>query len=184
MENQLKVINKQEDPLETIKTLMEDLPMITSADVRRLEKAAREKDKAHLTEFLRQYETQVAETYRISYEKRYEEMTNQFAAVFNIVFWYTLIFSEETWIDKDNLKGFIDDFNVTYAMVGKGELSETQMREDLKKYEVNIKDQFVDPFLWVRDERNRLNKLTEAYTAIVNKFHNIVSHIQAKFNLK
>lgn len=183
MEDPLKVINK-EDPLEVIKSMIDDLPMITRDDVRRLEKAAREKDKAHLTEFLKQYENQVAETYRIAYERKYEQMTNQFAAVFNLVFWYTLIFSEDTWVNKDNLKGFIDDFNVTYAMVGTGELSEIQMREDLKKEEVNIKDEFIDPFLWVRDERNRLNKIADTYNAIVDKFHNIITKIQSKYNLK
>lgn len=183
MENQLKDINKK-DPLEIIKEYFNDLPMITKEDVRRLEKAAREKNKAHLSEFLKQYEYQIAETYRIAYEKKYEDMTNQFAAVFDIVFWYTLIFSEDCWVSKEKLEGFISDFNVTYAMVGKGELTEKQMREDLQKEGVNIKDDFVDPFLWVREERNRLNKITDAYTKIVEKFHSIITFIQSKFNLK
>ena len=58
------------------------------------------------------------------------------------------------------------------------------MREDLQKEGVNIKDDFVDPFLWVREERNRLNKITDAYTKIVEKFHSIITFIQSKFNLK
>ena len=61
---------------------MEDLPIITREDIRRLEKAAREKDKKHLREFLAQYENQVADAYIKEMQRKYVKMTEDFADSF------------------------------------------------------------------------------------------------------
>lgn len=153
---------------------MDDQPIITRDDIRRLEKAAREKDKNHLRTFLAQYENQVADTYRLAYEKRFEEMTEDFSDTFLTVMMYCLIYSEETLINKDNIKGFIEDVNVSYTMLGKGELKEVELKDQLIKDGVSLSTRMVDPFNWIRKERDRLNIQYEHYKEAIEKIHKYI----------
>lgn len=157
---------------------MEDLPIITRYDIRRLEKAAREKDKKHLNDFLKQFENQTADTYRKAYDSQYTKTTEDFADVFTTIMVYNLFFSDETLIDKSNIHRFIDDMNATFILLGKGELSEKEIKESLQNEGIAISDRLVDPFSLVREERNRLNELYSKYDKALDDLYKCLNKLK------
>lgn len=150
---------------------MEDLPIITREDIRRLEKAAREKDKKHLKEFLAQYENQVADAYIKEMQRKYVKMTEDFADSFLTVLMYCATLSEDCKVDKDNIQGFIKDVNVTFEMLGKGEIGEEEMKKALSDEGVTLSDRIVDPFSLIRDELTRLDNLFTKYDDLIDQLH-------------
>lgn len=100
-------------------------------EIRRLEKAAREKDKKHLFEWTIQFENQVAEMLRKEYEQAYQDELASSVDTFLIAVAYTAKFSETTNLNKDTLPEFMNDLLVTVDMFSTGEYKPEEYRKIL-----------------------------------------------------
>ena len=98
-------------------------------ELRRLEKAAREKDKRHLADWAMQYDNQI----RLEYEKAYHEEINHSINVFLTAVAYTAHFSEETKLGKKKLPEFMEDLFVSIDMFRTGEYKPEEYKEELEK---------------------------------------------------
>ena len=125
-----------------IKNFMNELPkntITTKEEIRRLEKAARNKDKRKLWEWAIQFENQIKQ----EYEKNYEEDLGNSIDIMCLALAYTLSFNEKTKFGVDRLTDFLDDFFVTVDMFSSGEYSPEDYAKQLEKkgiYFENIKD--------------------------------------------
>ena len=109
-------------------------------ELRRLEKAAREKDKKHLFEWAIQFEDQVAEILRKDYESYYQEEVANTIDNFLIAIAYTLHFSETTQLNKDVLPEFMDDLLVSIDMFKLGEYNPKEYKDILAKQGIMFDD--------------------------------------------
>lgn len=98
-------------------------------ELRRLEKAAREKDKRHLADWAKQYDNQI----RLEYEKAYHEEIDHSINVFLTAVAYTAHFSEETKLGKKKLPEFMEDLFVSIDMFRTGEYKPEEYKEELEK---------------------------------------------------
>lgn len=115
--------------------------LVGREELRRLEKAAREKDKKKLIEWLTQFENQVNNNLRIIYETMYQdEVQNSVQNALTAIV-YSLYYSEETYIDKDNLADFMSDLFITLDMFRTGEYTPKDYEEELAKENI-----FVDKY--------------------------------------
>lgn len=125
-----------------IKNFITELPkdtITTREEIRRLEKAARDKDKRKLWEWAIQFENQIKQ----EYEKNYEEDLGTSIDIMYLALAYTLSFNEKTKFGADRLTDFLDDFFVTVDMFSTGEYSPEDYAKQLEKkgiYFDNIKD--------------------------------------------
>ena len=125
-----------------IKNFITELPkdtITTREEIRRLEKAARDKDKRKLWEWSIQYENQIKK----EYEKIFEEDLGNSIDIMCLALAYTLSFNEKTKFGVDRLTDFLDDFFVTVDMFSSGEYSPEDYAKQLEKkgiYFDNIKD--------------------------------------------
>lgn len=103
--------------------------ILNRTELRRLEKAAREKDKRHLVEWANQYDNQI----RLEYEKAYQDEINHSINVFLTAVAYTAHFSEETHLGKKKLPSFMSDLFVTIDMFRTGEYKPEEYKEELEK---------------------------------------------------
>lgn len=125
-----------------VKNFMHELPKntITSRDeIRRLEKAARDKDRKKLWEWAIQFENQIKQ----EYEKNYEQDLGDSIDIMCLALAYTLSYNEKTKFGADRLTDFLDDFFVTVDMFSSGEYSPVDYAKQLETkgiYFENIKD--------------------------------------------
>lgn len=125
-----------------IKNFMHELPkntITTHDEIRRLEKAARDKDKRKLWEWAIQFENQIKQ----EYEKHYEQDLGDSIDIMCLALAYTLSYNEKTKFGADRLTDFLDDFFVTVDMFSSGEYSPTDYAKQLETkgiYFENIKD--------------------------------------------
>lgn len=98
-------------------------------ELRRLEKAAREKDKKHLMEWAVAYEDML----RREYEKAYEDEIQNAIDNFLVAIVYTLHFNEKTKFGPKKLADFMEDLMVTVDMYRMGEYKPDEYLEELKK---------------------------------------------------
>lgn len=79
------------------------MSLLSKEELRRLEKAAKDKNKDKLRDWVVQFEEQLSNDMRIEYEKAYkDEVENTFDNII-LATAYTLLFSEETKLDSDTL---------------------------------------------------------------------------------
>lgn len=103
-------------------------------ELRRLERAAREKDKKHLLEWAEQFENQIRQEYENAFQKELAEAIDNFC----IAIAYALRFSEKTKFGNKRIKEFMDDVFVTVDMFTKGEYSPEDYRQELIKSGITI----------------------------------------------
>lgn len=125
-------------------------------ELRRLEKAAREKDKKHLLEWATKFENQINESLRRQYNKHYQEELQDSIDNFITALAYTLHFNEDTQFNKDQLPGFMEDLFVTVEMFKTGEYKPEDYAEELKEAGIVI-----DVYDYTKIYRERLDKLDE-----------------------
>lgn len=114
--------------------------IVSRDELRRLEKAAKDKNKAKLGDWIRQFEYYLDSMMRKDYEKScYEEVMNHYDNILTAVI-YTAYFSEETYIDRKNLADFMADLFVTIDMFRTGEYTPQEYKEILKKENITIDD--------------------------------------------
>lgn len=103
--------------------------LLNREELRRLEKAAREKDKKHLMEWAMAYEGMI----RKEYEKAYEDEVQNAIDNFLVAIVYTLHFSEKTKFGPKKLPEFMEDLMVTIDMYRTGEYKPDEYLEELAK---------------------------------------------------
>lgn len=103
-------------------------------ELRRLERAAREKDKKHLLEWAEQFENQIRQEYENAFKKELGDAIDNFC----IAIAYALRFSEKTKFGEKRIKEFMDDVFVTVDMFTKGEYSPEDYRQELIKSGITI----------------------------------------------
>ena len=106
---------------------MSDKKTIDMNEIRRLQKAAREKNISHLVDWLKQFDAQV----RQDYEKAFESTLSDAIDDYVIAIAYALRFSEKTKFGNKRIKEFLDDVFVTVNMFVKGEYSPEDYRQQL-----------------------------------------------------
>ena len=98
-------------------------------ELRRLQKAAKDKDIRKLGEWASQFENQMRQEFDRAYHDELENSINNFCTAIA----YTAHFSEETRLDKDKLPSFMEDLFVTIDMFRTGEYKPEEYREELEK---------------------------------------------------
>lgn len=108
--------------------------IVNRNELRRLERAAREKDKKHLLEWAKQFEDQIRQEYENAFQKELGDAIDNFC----IAIAYALRFSEKTKFGNKRIKEFMDDVFVTVDMFTKGEYSPEDYRQELIKSGITI----------------------------------------------
>lgn len=103
-------------------------------DVRRLQKAARDKNIDKLKEWSEQYQYSVEARYEKYYQEVFSKEVNNAVETLMLALAYTLCFSEEINMDKKNIGDFINDFVVTVDMFRTGEYKPSDYEQALLEY--------------------------------------------------
>lgn len=112
--------------------------LINRNELRRLEKAAREKDKSKLADWIKNFENYIDNNFRRDYMKAFqEELNHSIENIFTAVV-YTLYYSEENYIDKNNLADFMADLFVSLDMFRTGEYTPEEYKDQLAEERVTI----------------------------------------------
>lgn len=109
-------------------------------ELRRLQKAARDNDKAKLLEWGKQLEDQIRQEFEREYQDEIKNTVNNLL----IALAYTLHFSEETKFPVDSLPDFIEDLFVTFELFTSGEYNPSDYAEELKQAGLEIYDLIED----------------------------------------
>lgn len=113
---------------------METSNNVYRAEIRRLQKAASQKDWTYLTDWLKQFDDQVRRDYENAFQKELGDAIDNFC----IAIAYALRFSEKTKFGNKRIKEFMDDVFVTVDMFTKGEYSPEDYRQELIKSGITI----------------------------------------------
>lgn len=108
------------------------MSLINRNEIRRLEKAAREKDKKHLMEWADKLEGQIAQDLRRQIEATYNEELGNAIDNILIAVVYALYFSEETMIEKEAIPDFMEDLFVTIDLFRTGEYTPQEYKDQLQ----------------------------------------------------
>lgn len=109
--------------------------LLNRDELRRLEKAAREKNKKYLMQWAMSYEDML----RREYDKDYREEVQNAIDNFLVAIVYTLHFSEETKFGPKKLPSFMEDLMVTIDMYRTGEYKPDEYLEELSKCGIHFK---------------------------------------------
>ena len=108
--------------------------LINRAEMRRLEKAAREKDKKYLVEWMNQFEKQMQKLYEDKLRKEIERSMEDWIVALT----YSLHFSEEIKFGKKRLTRFMEDVLATTEGFRTGEYSAEEYKKQLKDDKIMI----------------------------------------------
>ena len=136
--------------------------LLNRNEIRRLEKAAREKDKKHLLEWAIQFEDSI----RRIFEKEYQDEIQTSVDNFMIAVAYTLYFSEETVIrDKKDVGEFMSDLFSTLDLYRTGEYNPQEYKDILNKVGV-----FFDEYDYSKLYKNKFDKLDK----LIKKYEDLI----------
>ena len=109
--------------------------LITREEIKRLEKAAKDKNKVKLSDWAKQFEYQIS----LEYDKWYKEQLGE--AIDNFIFTmvYTLRFNESTNFGNKRIRGFMDDLLETVDMFRRGEANPDDYKKQLKEHGIVVK---------------------------------------------
>lgn len=134
-------------------------------EVRRLEKAARDKNKEKLFEWGNQFENQLRTELEKEYEAKYKKDLQNAIDIFSIAIAYTLHFSESIRMGAKRLPEFMEDLYVTVDMFRTGEYNPDDYSEELKKCGI-----YLEHVKYGSDNHNLLkNKYDEVKEKMKNK---------------
>lgn len=144
-------------------------------ELRRLEKAAREKDKRKLADWAMQFEDSI----RREYEKAYEDEIQNAIDNFLVAIVYTLHFNEKTRLGPKKLPDFIEDLMVTVDMYRTGEYKPDEYLEELDKCHIHF-----EPHDWSKIYREKEGKYQKANRETIKYLEDMMSNShQTSFNL-
>lgn len=113
---------------------MEKNDNIYRAEIRRLQKAAKEKDWTYLTNWLRQFDEQVRQDYENAFQKELGNAIENFC----VAIAYALRFSEKTKFGNKRIGEFMDDVFTSVDMFARGEYSPDDYKKELLKSGVTL----------------------------------------------
>ena len=138
-------------------------------EIRRLQKAARDNDKRKLAEWMEQFYAQIYEKLRKEFEKAYHDEVQDGIDNLLLALSYTLYFSEETTIKKENIAEFMSDYLITVDMFRTGEYKPEDYLQQLK--EVGIEPAKCDYSHLYKEKQEKLDKLINEYTQKLESFN-------------
>lgn len=106
--------------------------LVNRDEIRRLEKAAKDKDKKKLAEWAGQFEQQVINLYEQKYHKTIAKSIDSFI----VAIIYTLHFNENCKFGDKRVKDFMQDLTATVQGFEDGQYSPEEYIEILKKEKV------------------------------------------------
>ena len=143
--------------------------LLSRSEIRRLEKAAREKNKQHLVDWIKNFTQEMDKEYRVEFEKAYQdEIQNTVDNIITSVA-FTVCFSEDLNNRAQDVKGFMDDLYATIDMFRTGEYKPEDYAEKLKELGVNIN--VYDYSRLYKESLNKLNNLITEYTNKLNELN-------------
>ena len=114
---------------------MEIAKLFDRNELRRLEKAAREKDRTKLIEWGKAFEQRVIDLY----EKEYIDILQHSINNFIIVMIFSLHFNEKTKFGKKRIDDFMEDFIEVVNGFTRGEFNPQEYEEMLNKDKISLK---------------------------------------------
>ena len=115
---------------------MELEKLFNRAEMRRLEKAAKDKNKMKLAEWAEQFELQVANQYNNYYEKQYQEILSDSISNFLIAIVYTLHFNEKCKFGNNRISDFMDDLMAVVEGFKTGEYTPEEYKKELEQQKI------------------------------------------------
>ena len=109
-------------------------------EIRRLQKAARDGNKQKLTDWVYQFEGQIDTLIRTSYAQKCDDEIANSVSNFLIAIAYTAYFSEENYVDNENIADYMADLFTTLDMFRTGEYTPQEYKEELEKCGVMVDD--------------------------------------------
>ena len=114
------------------------LDLVNRAEVRRLEKAVKEKDRKYLKEWITQIANRISDYMSKEYEKKFEKKMETSMEHWIIALTYALHFSEEIKFGKKRLTRFMEDVLATTEGFRTGEYSPEEYKQQLKDDKIMI----------------------------------------------
>ena len=108
--------------------------LINKSEIRRLEKAARDKDKRKLVDWAKQFEEQM----RVEYEKAYQDELGSAIDIFTLTIVYTLHFNQKTRFGGKRIDDFMKDLYETVDMFRRGEAVPDDYRKELEDDKIYV----------------------------------------------
>lgn len=139
--------------------------LINREEIRRLQKAARDNNKHKLYEWLERYTDAVDNCFRQDYENQYKDEVQNSIDNMLIAILYTLYYSEENYINKDNIHKFMSDLFSTFDMYRTGQYKPEEFKQNLES-------------LGIKMEYHDLDKVYKKYVGNLNS--NLVSYLKSK----
>ncbi len=109
-------------------------------EIRRLEKAAKDKNKAKLIEWGIAFEKMIKDVYDKEYDKAFKKDFENVVDTFCLAIAYTLHFNEKTKFGKNRTINFINDLFVTVDLFRTGEYSPEDYRKQLEEEGIFFSD--------------------------------------------
>ena len=108
--------------------------LFNRSELRRLEKAAREKDKMKLAEWAAQFE----ETMNNRYEKQFKDQLADMIDLMLLTIVYTLHYNESTKFGNARIKSFVDDLVATVDNFNTGAYNPEDYKKQLQEDGIKI----------------------------------------------
>lgn len=108
--------------------------LFNRSELRRLEKAAKEKDKMKLAEWAAQFE----ESMNNRYEKHFKDQLADMIDNFLLTIVYTLHFNESTKFGNKRIESFVDDLMATVENFKTGAYNPEDYKKELKEDGIKI----------------------------------------------
>lgn len=137
-----------------------DKNIFSKEEIRRLEKAAREKNKMKLMEWGIQFENQVKENFEKEYNRAFKEDLGNSIDILLLAIAYTLHFNEKTKFGRDRLCDFMEDMFVTVDMFRTGEYNPENYKKELEQYGIYFNDiKSIREKEYKIDDKNRFDRI-------------------------
>lgn len=141
---------------------------LSREEIRRLQKAARDKNIIKLAEWGDQFEDSVSTVLKIQYDKTYNKYLDDSFNNLLIALLYSLYYSEETICTKENINDFMADFLVTLDCYRKGEYKPEEFLKQLEADGITL-----DPFEYSAIYKERQEQLTKLMKEYQEKLDNL-----------
>ena len=120
--------------------------LVSRNELRRLEKAVKDKDKVHMADWIKAFEDQIQSMMRLEYENKYQDeiqcsVQNMLTAIV-----FTLYYSEETIIDRDNIGEVMEKLYNIFDFFSTGKYKPKDYKDKLAEAGIYIEDFDLD---WV-----------------------------------
>ena len=165
------------------------MSILNRNEIRRLEKAAKSKDKTKLKEWAEQFENQII----LALDKVYNQEIQNSIDNMLIAILYSLYYSEETYIKKENIAEFMNDLFVTIDLYRTGEYTANEFKQQLEKVGVLLTNTYDYNYIYKKYtdilDNDLVNFLKQKHRKIIticgnNKYTDIILEKQKELTLQ